>query len=231
MPRRRIKPRKDHQITERPNLSADQQSTLCACGLSGGVLRAVEHLARDILLHEQMNCLNNTEIKAALVRLLRKTANFRAEFDNSSRSITVHIDLEHMNLLNLKEGFIFIVADLCANLRAIEHAIERHLAKLRGEKFSGERFEFNNFKAKDSAYTGPYLPVEPAIMLRRIFQEFKIPFNRSKKSPAVSTTYALMNMIRPTSMSVADDRVRKAMNNDEYSGSGALAVRWLQESL
>jgi hypothetical protein len=208
MPRRRIQPRKERRLSEYPKLSADQQRMLRTSGLSGEALKALEVLARQLLMDKQQNYPNISEIKAALKRISKKAAALRAELDNWGHANTAHINFEHFRDLEVKSA-PSLVARVSIDLCAMEHAIERGLARMRVENV--------------------YVQTNDAAQVTRIiFRAFDIPFNRSKRSPAVLTTHALMSIVGPTSMFTAENRVRAAINYPDESYSGFLVGPMIQ---
>jgi hypothetical protein len=229
-------------------LGVDLQRTLRETGLSGEALSAVEMLGRLLLFQKRQNYPTVRESIAALERLRRKAAALRAELETCSTMDIGYIDIQYHKgdcdlFTKAADGLSTLpmvgvhptirvssrraggscaaiegpagikpirstpslVQRVSSDLSAMEYATERQVAALRSEKFADIRDEI-------------------AGALRYLFERFDIPFNRSKHSPAVRTTHALMNIVGPTKLSIAESQVRAAVNNPLKNYSALLVM-------
>lgn len=197
-PRLRGPTRREHIV-----LTDDQRIALARCGIDGEALQRIELLAKQALHDEAGRWpVSRGEIEAALRILHSKTVGLLD-------AIKTHddyqlVDLADFDLLNEQTGELKYTASLTAKItkdledfkRAIDHA-------------------------QATNKTCHYVEHDWASLVRRIFEHFGIPFNRSKRSRAIKTLWTILRFVDDrTTLATAESRIRAAMKFPRYEFSG-----------
>ena len=204
MPRKYARPRLRGPSRKEPIVLTDvQRRALASCGLDGEALRRIDLLAAQALDDEARRWpVSRGEVESALRILRSKTESLLdalRTYDEFQQ-----VDLADFDLLNEQTGELKYTASLTAKItkdledfkRAIEHA-------------------------QATNKTCHYVEHDWASLVRRIFEHFGIPFNRSKRSRAIKTLWTILRLVDGrTTWETAESRVRAAMESPRYEFGG-----------
>ena len=211
MPRKYIRPKQWHPPRQTAiDLTGAQRRELAEC-TPAKALRCVEFLAMQVQYDAQHGKDKWTEARAALNIFQSKTEallDALKSYDDQYRAL---VDIGHSIRSDAKGStnpFPSLTNRVVENLEDLKLAID---------------FSKADYRNSD------VIENEPASLLRQVFDHFGIPFNRSKKSPAVTTLHAILKMANEkTTIAAAESKIAAAKKAPRYEFAGmyVAAMHW-----
>jgi hypothetical protein len=168
-------------------LTAGQTARLRRVKLPEAARPAVDEIARHAIAQAGEDYPQSGEMRAAMKLLHDKIRALRSAIADCDEWTKGKI-----NIADVTTPFVVNSAD--AKLAELEAAINAADRKLAARK-----------KARPGLFA-----LNVALQLRNVFEVFDIPFERTKRSPALETLSAILNFVSPTGLDAVDHHIRGA---------------------
>jgi hypothetical protein len=167
-------------------LTADQTARLRRVKLPEAARPAVEEIAKLAVAQAGEDYPQRVEMRAAMKLLHDKT--------RALRSAIADCDEWTKGRINMDGTTPFVVNSADAKLAELEAAINAADLKLAARR-----------KARPGLFA-----LNVALQLCNVFEVFGIPFDRTKRSPALETLSVILNFISHTGLDAVDHHIREA---------------------